>query len=151
MPVAHLRYGYVRLQRDVIHRRRTERVVEDLIRFPKAPSDISLALFEQMDDVGSGQRSGRHVRPARYDASRAFMYEYGIRLQRLLRIKDGRQLFVFDIEQIQGLSSRVFVHRRNCRDGVAYEADLVQCHRSLVLDDETEVWIYTVADQIIST
>ena len=73
LPVAHLRYGYVRLQRDVIHRRRTERVVEDLIRFPKAPSDISPALFEQMDDVGSGQRSGRHVRPARYDASRAFM------------------------------------------------------------------------------
>src|SRR5215213_2981309 len=48
---------------------------------------------------------------------------------------DGRERLVLDFDQVHRLESHVLIHRGDGRDGVAYEANLVQTERVLVLRD----------------
>ena len=61
--------------------------------------------------------------------------EIGFRFHRFFGIKVGRQYLVFDIDQLQRLLGRGFIHRSYAGDVVAHVADFIYGERMLIMAD----------------
>ena len=135
---------------DVIDRRRIVGVFENLLGFAKTLIEIALTLLEEMYDVRSLQRTRSDIGAAGNDSTRPGVEQWRARLQGFFGVEHRRQLLVFDVDQLQRLCCGIGVQRGHGRHRFADKTDSIQCHRRLVLKNETEVGIDVVADQIIA-
>ena len=71
--IGHLRHDDVGLERDVVNGRRDKSVLDDMIGLAEPLSDVTFALFEQVDDIRPLQRARSNIGAPRNNAPRSWV------------------------------------------------------------------------------
>ena len=105
----------------MLRRRQCKRIFENMIRFGKTFLNVAPVELKVRTDIGPFYRLelGK-IGKTGFRNTNGFVNQSRSWLQCLVNIQNGRQLFVFHLDQTQRLFSRVHVQGRNRRHRIAH-------------------------------